>query len=55
MSVPFDPRPLLEPVSPATARAFRKHLAASAPPMPRAVQRRNVIPLTPQNQEARHV
>ncbi|KAA9089232.1 hypothetical protein [Microbacterium radiodurans] len=27
MSVPFDPRPLLEPVSPATARAFRKHLA----------------------------
>lgn len=32
-----------------------KHLAASAPPMPRAVQRRNVIPLTPQNQEARHV
>ena len=32
-----------------------KHLAASAPPMPRAMQRRNVIPLTPQNQEARHV
>ena len=32
-----------------------KHLAASAPPMPRAVQRRNVIPITPQNQEARHV
>ncbi|QCR41722.1 hypothetical protein C1N74_15640 [Microbacterium sp. SGAir0570] len=29
MSVPFDPRPLLEPVSPATARAFRKHLADS--------------------------
>ncbi|MDD7960827.1 hypothetical protein [Microbacterium thalli] len=27
MSVPFDPRPLHEPVSPATARAFRKHLA----------------------------
>lgn len=29
MSVPFDPRPLLEPVSPATARAFRKQLADS--------------------------
>ena len=29
MSVPFDPRPLLEPVPPATARAFRKHLADS--------------------------
>ncbi|QLD11956.1 hypothetical protein [Microbacterium oleivorans] len=26
MSVPFDPRPLQEPISPATARAFRKHL-----------------------------
>lgn len=29
MSVPFDPRALLEPVSPATARAFRKQLADS--------------------------
>lgn len=29
MSVPFDPRPLLEPVSTAAARAFRKQLAAS--------------------------
>ncbi|WP_424448338.1 hypothetical protein [Microbacterium arborescens] len=29
MSVPFDPRPLQEPVSPTTARAFRKHLADS--------------------------
>jgi hypothetical protein len=29
MTVPFDPRPLLEPVSPATARAFRKQLADS--------------------------
>ncbi len=35
-----------------------KHLDASAPPVPRAVQRRNVIPITPvtpHTQEARHV
>ncbi|SFU31060.1 hypothetical protein SAMN04489707_1001166 [Paenacidovorax caeni] len=35
-----------------------EHLDASAPPMPRAVQHRNVIPITPvtpHTQEARHV